>query len=109
MFLAPKDHVYHENQRPFKHSALLSDFDDVVRMCLSDIIGYTLREKEWHQAKHPVSTGGSGLGSAHKHAPAAHVSCVVPSTDLVIRICRSESVTNTPLMSAIKLFNGETN
>merc|ERR1712081_36064 len=87
----------------------LSEFDDVVRICLSDILGSPLGDKEWHQATLSVSAGGAGLRSAQKHAPAAYVSSVLSSTDLVCSICKSESVTHMPLMSAIELLNGETN
>ena len=62
-----------------------------------------------HQATLQVSAGGAGLQSAQKHAPAAYVSSVVSSTDLVISIHKSESVPHMPLTSAIKLLNWEAN
>ena len=62
-----------------------------------------------HQATLPVSADGAGLQNAQKHAPAAYVSSVVSSTDLVISIRKSESVTHMPLMSAKELLNGKTN
>ena len=65
----------------------LSEFDDVVRICLSDILGSPLGDKEWHQATLPVSAGGAGLRNAQKHAPAAYVSSVISSTDLLSSIC----------------------
>ena len=86
----------------------LSEFDDVVRMCLLDILGSSLIDKEWHQETLPVGAGWAGLQSAQKHAPAAYVSSIV-STELVSSICKSESVTHMPLTSAIELPNGETN
>ena len=47
---------------------LLRRFDTVTRDGLARILGTTLDDRAWHQAKLPVSKGGMGMKAAEDHA-----------------------------------------
>ena len=62
---------------------LLREFDTITRDGLARILGTTLDDKAWQQAKLPVSLGGMGLRCAEDHAPAAHTASVLGSQHLL--------------------------
>ena len=62
---------------------ILRDFDIITRDGLARILGTTLDDKAWEQAKMPVSLGGMGLRAAEDHAPAAHAASVLASQPLL--------------------------
>ena len=62
---------------------LLRDFDAITRDGLARILGCTLEDKAWQQAKLPVSLGGMGLRAAQDHAPAAHAASVLACQPLL--------------------------
>ena len=66
-------------------------FDDIQREAADDIIGFPLTDSAWAQATLPVSMGGLGLKSAVAHAPAAYLSSLVQSKDVVDKLLPSFS------------------
>ena len=62
---------------------LLRDFDAITRDGLARILGTTISDKAWQQAKLPVSLGGMGLRAAEDHAPVAHAASVLASQPLL--------------------------
>ena len=60
-----------------------SAFDASVREALEDITGGPLSDWAWLKANLPCSLGGLNLWSAALHAPAAYISSIVNSLDLV--------------------------
>ena len=56
---------------------LLRRFDTVTRDGLARILGTTLDDRAWHQAKLPVSKGGMGMRAAEDHAPVAYAAQTV--------------------------------
>ena len=62
---------------------LLIDFDAITRDGLARILGCTLDDKAWKQAKLPVSLGGMGLRAAQDHAPAAHAASLLACQPLL--------------------------
>ena len=63
-----------------------SAFDAAVREALEDITGGPLSDWAWLKANLPCSLGGLNLRSAALHAPAAYISSIVNSLDLVSQI-----------------------
>ena len=63
-----------------------SAFDAAVREALEDITGGPLSDWAWLKANLPCSLGGLNLRSAALHAPAACISSIVNSFDLVSQI-----------------------
>ena len=68
-------------------STLLSDFDDLLRDILSDVINVRLElGPAWLQAQLPVRAGGIGIGSAAQLAPSAYLASAAGCADLVHQI-----------------------
>ena len=68
-------------------STLLSDFDDLLRDILSDVINVRLElGPAWLQASLPVCAGGIGIRSAAQLAPSAYLASSAGCTDLVHQI-----------------------
>ena len=63
-----------------------SAFDVAVREALEDITGGPLSDWAWLKANLPCSLGGLNLRSAVLHAPAAYISSIMNSLDLVSQI-----------------------
>ena len=60
-----------------------SAFDVLMRESLSDLAGGQLSDWAWHKASLPSSLGGLSIRSARLHAPAAFISSLAQSGDLV--------------------------
>ena len=73
---------------------LLRDFDAITRDSLARILGTTLEDKAWQQAKLPVSLGGMGLRSAEDHAPVAHAASVLACQPLLQGLLGNEGQEN---------------
>ena len=67
---------------PTSYAASLGAFDGLMRDSLADILGASIPDRNWHQARLPVSMGGFGLRSASRHAAAAYTVSVVHSLPL---------------------------
>ena len=68
-------------------STLLSDFDDLLRDILSDVINVRLElGPAWLQASLPVCAGGIGIRSAAQLAPSAYLASAAGCADLVHQI-----------------------
>ena len=63
-----------------------SVFDVAVREALEDITGGSLSDWAWLKTNLPCSLGGLNLRSAILHAPAAYISSIMNSLDLVSQI-----------------------
>ena len=68
---------------------VLQDFDNITREALVRILGSSVDEQVWLQAKLPVSMGGLGLRAAEDHAPAAYISSLLSSRPLVNQLLAS--------------------
>ena len=78
-------------------STLLSDFDDLLRDILSDVINVRLElGPAWLQASLPVHAGGIGIRSAAQLAPSAYLASAAGCADLVHQILppRLQDTTN---------------
>ena len=64
------------------HSAL-SEFDDVLRDCLRQILNVALEDDQWLQATLPVRSGGLGIRRAHQIAPSAYLASASGTAALV--------------------------
>ena len=58
-------------------------FDAIQRAALDDILDSSLTDSAWTQATLPVSMGGLGLRSAYEHSPAAYLSSLVQTKEIV--------------------------
>ena len=65
------------------HEDLLRTFDSITRDALSKILGSTISDSQWLQARLPVAMGGLGLRAAEDHAPIAFASSLLSSQSLV--------------------------
>jgi len=64
----------------------LSEFDDVLRDCLQQILNVTLEDDQWKQATLPVRNGGLGIRKAHQIAPSAYLASATGTASLVSTI-----------------------
>ena len=62
---------------------MLQDFDVITRDGLARILGTTLGDRDWLQAKLPVSLGGMGVRAAEDHAQIAYAASVLASQPLL--------------------------
>ena len=76
-------------------------FDDSVQEALEDITGGPLSDWAWLKANLPCSLGGLNLRSAVLHAPAAYISSIAETLDLVSLILGYTPNTPLSLPSAI--------
>ena len=97
----------------FPQINLLRDFDTITRDGLARILGTTLEDKAWQQAKMPVSLGGMGLRAAEDHAPVAHAASVLASQPLLQGLLGNASqddeatVLSPSLLEALTVAMGE--
>ena len=68
------------------HEDLLNTFDSITREALSKILGSTVSDAQWLQARLPVAMGGLGLRCAEDHAPTAFASSLLSSQTLVRKL-----------------------
>ena len=78
-----------------------STFDNAIREALSDLAGGPLPEWSWLKASLPATLGGLGVRRASLHAPAAYVSSLVQSRQLVTGILGRVPVTTRHLSLAL--------
>ena len=69
---------------PTHHQLLWSDFDRVTREALTRILGASLTNLQWRQAKLPVTLGGLGMRAAEDHGAGAHAASLLSSQALVV-------------------------
>ena len=84
-------------------------FDNSIREALEDITGSPLSDWSWSKANLPSSLGGLNLRSAVLHAPAAYVSSITESIDLVSKILRYTPEPPRSLPSAISSLASSAN
>ena len=53
---------------------------------MENILGASFSDPQWTQCTLPLSMGGMGLRSAHKHAPGAYIASISESSILVQEI-----------------------
>ena len=79
---------------------LLKEFDIITRDGLGRILGTTLSDKDWQQAKLPVSLGGMGLRAAEDHAPVAHAASLLAAQPLLQKLLGTDGQDNqTPVLA----------
>ena len=83
---------------PSKIKGASEAFDNALRGALSDLAGAPLSDWAWLKASLPCSLGGLTIREASLHAPAAFLSSLVQSHDLVSQIL-SRSVDDSPHLS----------
>jgi hypothetical protein len=71
---------------PCYKSAVLKEYDNVIRDTLQCILNITLSDTAWHQATLPVRNGGIGIRLATQVALPAFLSSVASSNELVLQI-----------------------
>lgn len=76
-------------------------FDDAMRDALADLAGGPLPEWSWLKASLPSSRGGLNIRRASLHAPAAYISSLVQSADLVTLILGHAPPVSPHLLSSI--------
>ena len=64
---------------PTSNSDLWVEFVSITREALPHILGSSVDDTQWSQAKLPVAMGGLGLRSAEDHAAAAYISSLLKS------------------------------
>ena len=67
----------------------LHDFDSSLRSTLGEILQCPISDQVWTQATLPFNSGGLGLRSASRSAPAAFVSCCNMSKSLALQVLPS--------------------
>ena len=80
-------------------------FDDCMRDSLSDLAGCPLSDWAWQKASLPSSRGGLNLRRASLHAPAAFVSSVAQTRNLVASITGSDPQPPSHLDGAISALS----
>ena len=84
------------------HKEALQHYDEVTREGLARILGVPPTDRQWLQARLPVSMGGLGLQAAEKHAPAAYASSYTSSLPLLRSLRQTpEDITSAPLPPAL--------
>ena len=81
-----------------------ANFDDTM----SDLVGSPLTDWAWLKASLPSSLGGLNLRSASLHAPAAYVSSLAQSRDLVDRILGLDTSPSIHLASSVSALAAAT-
>jgi hypothetical protein len=64
-------------------TAETASFDEMVKSTLSSILGTPVNEATWKQSVLPISLGGLGLRSTFQHAPAAYISSMISSRNIL--------------------------
>ena len=85
-----------------------ANFDDAMWDALSDLVGSPLTDWAWLKASLPSSLGGLNLRSASLHAPAAYVSSLAQSRDLVDRILGLDTSPSIHLASSVSALAAAT-
>ena len=105
-FSLPKIVFLLRSTEPSNHQELWSDFDDLIRDSLNQILGSGITNLQWAQAQLPVSMGGLGFRSAVEHSAGAYVSSVVASEDLRDGLLQHRTV-NIDLTPAIAILRSK--
>ncbi len=76
-------------------------FDEALREAVSDLAGSPLSDWAWLKASLPSSRGGLNIRRASLHAPAAYISSLAQSQDLVTRILGGDPLPPQHMASSI--------
>ena len=63
--------------------AAFKEFDRAVRGAVEDILGSGFTEPQWTQVTLPTSMGGLGFWRSADHSPAAYISSISDSIDIM--------------------------
>jgi len=74
---------------PCADHASLEDFDETLRICLSQMLNVTLNDQQWMQASLPVKDGGLGIRRAAQVAPSAFLASASAAALLITSILPS--------------------
>ena len=68
-------------------------FNREIREALSCLLGSSLEQKTWEQAKLPISMSGSGLCSAAEHSSSAFLRSILDAENRIETILKQDKVT----------------